>query len=426
MAWAVSLVSTYAGLVIPSDGSDGALVITNNAVIDLSQAVTGRWDSNNQANAGQGIYDPNKWAVVFKYSQITIEEGATVTFKNHSSRAPVVWLVQGDVTINGVVKLDGEDGQAPPGIANAGPGGFRGGSGFYAFGAGASAGFGPGGGGGFGGTAFAGAANGAGASYASIGGTPGGVNTAGVYGNPSLLPLIGGSGGCGNNSSVGGPRGGGGGGGAILIAGGNLVTINGTLQANGGKGFQTGNDSAGYFGYSGGGSGGGIRLLADTLAGAGRLVAIGGQSGNPGGLGRVSIQRVTAGVNLQMTPEPHVVALTDGSAPLIWLPTNGPSIRVVSIQDIPASADPRAEIGALGADTVLPQITSATVVVETTNVEKASTVKVRATPRSNGTFSETEAAMTTVVSEDPLVLRWTANVPVMDGYSAIQAKVVRP
>jgi hypothetical protein len=59
-------------------------------------------------------------------------------------------------------------------------------------------------------------------------------------------------------------------------------------------------------------------------------------------------------------------------------------------------------------------------------VEQASVVTVRDTPRSNGNFSQATAAVTQLVSEDPLVLRWTANVPVKDGYSALQVKVVRP
>ena len=87
-------------IVIPgADGSDGALNITANTVIDLSQAVTGAWDANNSANVGKGVYDPAKWAVVFKYASVTVATGATVTFTNHPSRAPVVWLVSGNATI---------------------------------------------------------------------------------------------------------------------------------------------------------------------------------------------------------------------------------------------------------------------------------------------------------------------------------------
>jgi hypothetical protein len=129
---------------------------------------------------------------------------------------------------------------------------------------------------------------------------------------------------------------------------------------------------------------------------------------------------------LQITPDPSVVTLPSGATPQIWLPTNGPTVKIVSIGGKVAPADPRAEFAAIGADLVLPRVTNTTVVVETTNLERASVVTVRATPRSDGNFTQANAAVTSVVSEDPLVLRWTANVPVKDGYAAIQVKVVRP
>ena len=111
-----------AAITVPgADGSDGVLNITADTVIDLSQAPTGLWDANNSANAGKGIYDPAKWAVVFKYSSVTVAAGKTVTFKNHASRAPVVWLVNGSVSIAGTVSLDGGTGgsyPAPPVLAS--------------------------------------------------------------------------------------------------------------------------------------------------------------------------------------------------------------------------------------------------------------------------------------------------------------------
>jgi len=60
---------SFAALVIPgANGTDGALTITTSTEIDLSQAVTAAWDSNNSANAGKGVYDASQWAVVFKYT----------------------------------------------------------------------------------------------------------------------------------------------------------------------------------------------------------------------------------------------------------------------------------------------------------------------------------------------------------------------
>lgn len=140
-------VSAHADLVIPgADGSDGPLTIAANREIDLSEAVTGTWDDPVAAeDAGKGIYDPEKWAVVFKYSAVTVNAGATVMVKNHPSRAPVVWLVNGDVTINGTVSLNGKDYVGAAGVSDPGPGGFRGGMGYYSSGVGGGPGFGPGG-----------------------------------------------------------------------------------------------------------------------------------------------------------------------------------------------------------------------------------------------------------------------------------------
>src|SRR5271155_4277471 len=115
--------SSIAQIVVPSDGSDGALNITTNIEIDLSQAVTGSWSANNSAHAGQGIYDPTQWAVVFKYSSVTIASNATVTFNNHPSTAPVVWLVSSNVSIAGTVSLNGQDIAPIPLLAVPGPGG---------------------------------------------------------------------------------------------------------------------------------------------------------------------------------------------------------------------------------------------------------------------------------------------------------------
>jgi hypothetical protein len=92
--------------------SDGALTIEQldfAQVIDLGQAA-GAWDA---PSAGKGIYDKDQWAVVFKYSQVAIPPGWQIGFCNHPSRAPVVRLVQGDVTIGGTLDLRGEP-QAKP------------------------------------------------------------------------------------------------------------------------------------------------------------------------------------------------------------------------------------------------------------------------------------------------------------------------
>jgi hypothetical protein len=420
--WAATC--TKAQLVIPgADGSDGVLNITTNTVIDLSQAVTTNWDANNSANAGSGIYDSNQWAVVFKYSSVVICSNATVTFHNHASRAPVVWLVNGNVTINGSVVLDGQSWLTAPALSEPGPGGFRGGCGNYLGGQANGAGFGPGGGNTFTYQSIVGrpfTICGGGGSYGSVG-----VSGPPVYGNPSLIPLIGGSGGGGGDdpdANIGGVSGGAGGG-AILIACAGTLNDSGTISAMGGYGYSQ--NFYGIYG-SGDGSGGGIRLVAQTLAGNGTVLAPGGSNPMAGGLGRIRIERVVNTNSISVTPDPSVVDLAPGSTALLWPPNNAPVLTIVSIGTTNAPADPRAGFGTIGADVVQPLTNSIPVVIETTNVEQASQVFVLGTPRSNGSSTEVNATVSSVVSTSPLTLLWTANLPVNVGYSAIQVQVVRP
>ncbi len=405
-------ISASAAISVPgANGTDGVLNITVDTVIDLSAAVNGAWDSDNTANAGKGVYDASKWAVVFKYSSVTIAAGKTLTFKNHASRAPVVWLVSGDATITGTVSLNGDHLQVAPNLAEPGPGGFRGGTASYTTGPGASAGFGVGGG-----RQQSNAGHSAGfgtqGSNLTLGGAP--------YGNPSLVPLIGGSGGAGDPEFNSDRLGGGAGGGAMLLAATGSISITGEIRSNGGNGKSYGAED------TGGGSGGGIRVVCDTLQGAGRLNALGGSGWATGGRGRIRIERVNNTNTLQVVPDPSVVPLNAGDAALLWPPTGAPEVKIVSVGGVAAPLDPRASFGTSGADVALPETTSTQMIIETRNVEQASQVKVRLTPRSGGNATEIAAAVDTVVSASPLVVRWTATLPVNVGYSAVQVKVVRP
>ena len=120
-----------------------------------------------------------------------------MTFSNHPSRAPVVWLVNGDVTVNGTLNLDGKNGDTLDSLPKEpGPGGFRGAA--YAMApVGVGAGLGPGG---------------------SLG-----ANGVYNYGNSKIIPLIGGSGGAGRTAF--GEGSGSGAGGAILIAAANTMPV---------------------------------------------------------------------------------------------------------------------------------------------------------------------------------------------------------
>jgi hypothetical protein len=232
-----------------SNGSDGALNFANPGGVCCYDRVI------DMADHPDGIYH---------YTSINIDTGIVVKFLPNAKNSPVIWLVQGDCTINGMVDLSGQvQTNGTGGIG--GPGGFRGGNG----GNNPTPGIGPGGGAQairpYGNADAWSIANSA--SFASAGwflAQNGPV--APTYGSQFLVPPVGGSGGGG-----GGGLGGGGGGGAILIAASN-VTINGSVVANGGNGVSSG----GFGNSSGAGSGGGIRIYANSLRGSGSLSASGG------------------------------------------------------------------------------------------------------------------------------------------------------
>jgi hypothetical protein len=250
-----------------ADGTDGALVVGTSTNIDLSKAGVGP-ATGGSANPGFGTYDSNQWAVVFKYTSVVISNGATVTFSNHPTHAPVIWLVSGNVTNNGTINLDGSFGNnSGLALPEPGPGGFRGGDGFSFIGT--SPGFGPGGG--------------------NPGGDPPPAATyAGTYGSQQIIPLIGGSGGAGVAAT------GGAGGGAMLIAATGTINLSAgsSIHATGGAGV------GGQFGtQSANGSGGGIRLVASQILGTGTILA------NGGGSGRIELECTNVST-LSLTPPP--------------------------------------------------------------------------------------------------------------------------
>jgi hypothetical protein len=368
----VASTAGHAQLTIPSDGSDGALVLGYNnpgLTIDLGQAVPGTWNTPSP-NAGKGVYDPFQWAVVYKYSSVNIagaDRGSRVSFTPHPSGAPVVWLVDGDVNIGGNMELfmggGGSNGLA---LSLPGPGGFRGGAGVATLEG--SAGFGPGGG-----NYLVAQNDASGGSFA----TAGTIDAGPTYGNAQCIPLIGGSGGSGTGAAS--TFGGGAGGGAILIAAKGTITINGSIYAAGGSGY--------LFNYTrGGGSGGAIRLVANTINVPGGLFA---QGASGGGQGRIRIEANTVNVTGQVTPVPSsvIAALT----PQIWPLSTAPKLEIVQVGTQNAPLDPRANL--LQPDVPMTTSGNKTVTVRAYNVPTDGTwaVQVRMTPR-NG--KETYATCT--------------------------------
>jgi hypothetical protein len=356
-----------AQLSIPSDGSDGALNITANTVIDLSQAVTGTWDANNSANAGKGIFDPAKRAIVFKYSSVNINASRTVTFTNHPSRAPVVWLVQGTVAIAGTLSLNGSTPPFNNLLAEPGPGGFRGG------------------------------ANGAPGIGSGLG-VGGGINLsiagsyATTYGNPSVLPLVGGSGG----------HGGGAGGGAILIAAANSISVTGSVTSVGGTTFS---------GSLGIGSGGAIRLVANSISGTGTI--------DVRNDGRIRLEANSVSGNVVTLPQ--TIAVPPATPPTIWPGNGAPTVKITNVDSSAAPAVPTAPLD-LTADVGVSTNGATTVTLQTTNFPTTGTVQVRAAPKFGA------ASWTTAVfqSGDATSANWTATVTFPTGFTTLQARATVP
>jgi hypothetical protein len=188
-----------------SDGSYGPINITNNTLLPMP---------------------PNG---IFHCTTITVASSATLKFTPNSLNTPVYLLAQGDIIINGVIDVSGQNGQLNASYSAGGPGGYEGGS-----------------------------PTGAGR----------GPSRYGYQGNELLVPLLGGSGGDGFNgwTGYGSPYiyvSGGGGGGAVLVSSSSAVRLTGTIRALGGAAYISG--------WTSPGRGGGIRVVAPVVSGSGTL-----------------------------------------------------------------------------------------------------------------------------------------------------------
>jgi hypothetical protein len=387
------VVPARADIVVPgADGSDGAFNPTDpNTVIDLSLAPTGEWNGSNQS-PGYGVYDPNQWAVVFRYSAVNIPTGKTVTFLNHPSRAPVVWLVSGSVTISGSVNLDGKytSQQYVGFLLEPGAGGFRGGTAWLGTGAFCGGGFGPGGG-----LVFQSNAAGGG-SYATVG-----SNGGPTYGNARVLPLIGGSGSGGYSGSPGS-----GGGGAILMAASTTITVNGAIYARG----------VVYNNYSS--AGGGIRLIADDVSGTTGVLRA--TSGNYGGNGRIRIEANS--VTLSDPGAPAYTIGLPGTTATIWPPADAPTVEPLTLGAAAVPSDPRGSFDFPYADVAVADPNAQTLVIEARNVPLNWIVKVRVVPRVGQDFT----VNATYVSGNVTLSTWQAQLTLPNGFAAIQVRASAP
>lgn len=249
---------------------------------------------------------------ILNCTTVNIQSPYSLTFTKNAKNTPAYILATGDVNIAGAIYVLGSNNVGRRG-GDAGPGGFAGGQG----GSNPSNGFGPGGG--KGGWYYNDGAMPAGRFIRGGGGfatTGSPAETGGsIYGNPLLIPLVGGSGGGGGDApSANQQVGGGGGGGAILIASNTTIAF----QWNG---YYV-DASGGYADYGvGGGSGGSIRLIAPTVTGNAGL-EVSGRVG--GGYGRIRVDALTNSLNIVTGS----AAYASFGANMVVFPQNSPALRI--------------------------------------------------------------------------------------------------
>jgi hypothetical protein len=345
------------GFTSGSTGSDGPFNITTNTTLDLPT---------------NGI---------FHCTTITVDQGATLSFRRNPLNTPVHLLATGNVVINGTINVSGSAtlGNFAGGVG--GPGGFDGGAGgFLTTGQALPGGAGQGPGAGKSGTANVGSvASVGGGSYGTVDPTWPNTRDGQTYGSPLLIPLIGGSGGGGVDGNK--DAGGGGGGGAVLIASSTIIRINasGAVRSRGGGAVASSGN---------GGSGGAIRLVAPRVYGTG-IVSVNG-SGYLGldvgplasGAGRIRIDSIfrfeptnatvdNIGFNLQ----PANVASV-GSAMVVF-PPNNPRLDILQAA---GTTIPEGNNGPVFVELPFGANTNQTVTVQARNFTTSVAIRVVLTP----------------------------------------------
>lgn len=293
---------------------------------------------------------------ILNYTTVNIPAGKSLKFKPNSRNTPVIMLAQGNVQIDGTIDVSAPPSPStavPPGSRVPGPGGFYGG-------AVNQPGFGPGGG----------AAGGFGGSW---------------VGPLSLVPIIGGSGAGGYATSSFGIVGGGGGG-AITIASSTqiILTSAASIKANGGCSFSNGGSC---------GSGGAIRLVANSINVAGILHALAG-SGSAHGVIRLEAPQGVLIFTGTSTPAAALSTINP-----VVVPSNTPSLQIVSVGGYPVPSYSGTRFDTV--DLLLPnQITDPiNVVVQGSNIPVGTQVKITSSAISTtgtlqGTLQSSTATLT--------------------------------
>jgi hypothetical protein len=225
---------------------------------------------------------------MFRFKSLTINGTLTLV----GSR-PIAFVVDGEVTLGGVIDARG--------ICSsfvAGPGGYGGGSAASANGGTPAGTFGGGTG------AATEATGGGGGGYGSPGASGDAAKGGEVWGDAQISTLVGGAGGGAGDGGGNFGRGGGGGGALQIVSNASITVASGGINAGGcgGKAGTGNNDSGG-----GGGAGGTILLEAPRVIVNGTLAVNGGGGGGGGG------NAATAGANGTLDRTPATGGSGDGT-----------------------------------------------------------------------------------------------------------------
>lgn len=380
-----------------SNGSDGALDLTGQTgtVVFIPGSFNPPLDPDHDN--------------VYHFTTIKIPSSLTVRLSAEVLGAkPVVWLASGDVTIDGILDLDGRPGHPYIGFgvaivpSLAGAGGYPGGIGETTSQS-WTTGQGPG--------APRGASGGAGHVVPGQGASTGNLNGA-AYGNDFLLPLVGGSGGAGGinpgGAGVSG-SGGGAGGGALLIASSVVIRVSGSITANGGSAGEPSSAA----GSGGGGSGGAIRLIAPIVSSSHPSASLLARGGLPfgngtgvGSKGRIRLEAFQHQFTARIDPPPTIA-----SPGPVFTPASAPAVRIVSIDGVAVPANPTASF--IVPDVTLDDAATVTIQLAGSKVPVGTIVHLTLTP---------ETGPTQIVDSTPLAGTFesstaTASVTIPHGFS---------
>jgi hypothetical protein len=194
-----------------------------------------------------------------------------------------------------------------------------------------------------------------------------------------------------------------------------MMTVNGSITSNGGNG-GTG------FAPGGPGSGGGIRLIANTIAGSGTITATGGGPNSAtyvGGRGRIRLEANT--FSFSGATNPAVTVSTPGVVYLSPLPTL--SITAVGGASVPAApgglftfpdiALPVSTVNPVTVNLAASNIPVGTIIKVTANPRNGSRLAWDSTALSGSNAASTATASVTLSTTVPTVLRAEATFAVL-------------